>query len=94
MAASLTELIAALFTGAPTPAAAAVYSTQLTALISLYVCLVAMFLTGVYIRAVRARPELSPERRDFRVWLAAALIGALLVIAANLLHIYAWPEGS
>lgn len=91
-AASLRELIAAIFIGAPTPEAAAVYSAQLTALISLYICLVAAFLVGAYIRASQKREGLSPERRAFRVWIAFAFLASLLVIAANLLLFYAKPD--
>jgi len=92
MAASLNELMRAVFTGAPTAEAAAVYSAQLTALISLYVCLVAVFLVGLYIRAVRKRGDLSPERQAFRIWLAFSLIASLLVVAANLAYRFVWPE--
>lgn len=91
-AASLRELIAAIFIGAPTPEANARYSAQLTALIALYVCLVAAFLVGVYIRSAKKRDGLSPEQRAFRVWIAFALMATLLVIAANLLYLYAWPD--
>ncbi len=92
MAASLTELMRAVFTGAPTPEAGAVYSAQLTALISLYVCFVAVFMVGLYIRAARKRDDLSPERQAFRIWLGFSLIASLLVVAANLLYRFAWPE--
>jgi hypothetical protein len=89
MAASLSELIVAVFQGAPTPEAAARYSAQVTALISTYVCLVAVFVVGLYIRRVKKRDGLSPERRDFKIWIACALIAALLVIVGNILSFYA-----
>lgn len=92
MAAPLSELIVAIFNGAPTPEAAALYSAQLTALIGLYVCLVAVFLVGVYIRSIKKRDGLSPERRDFRVWIAFSLMASLVVIAAKLLYFYEWPS--
>lgn len=91
MNASLSDLIRAIFMGAPSPEATAIYSARLTALISLYICLVAVFLVGVYIRAIKKRGGLSPERRDFKVWIAFALMASLLVIAANLLAFYFWP---
>jgi hypothetical protein len=90
MAASARELIVAMFNGAPTPEAAAQYSTQITALISLYICLVAVFLVGLYVRAVGKRAGLSPERRDFKVWIAVALMATLLIIAAKLLYFGVW----
>jgi hypothetical protein len=91
MAASLKELIVAVFNGAPTPEAAALYSGQITALISLYICLVAAFLVGLYMRASRKREGLSQTQRDFRFWIAFALMASLLLIAANLLYFYFRP---
>jgi hypothetical protein len=91
MDASLSDLIRAIFTGAPTPAETAIYSARLTALISLYICLVATFLVGVYIRAIKKRDGLSVERREFKVWIAFALLASLLIIAANLLSLYFRP---
>lgn len=88
MAASLSELIVAVFQGAPSPEAAARYSAQLTALISAYVCLVAGFVVVYYIRRVKERGGLSPERRAFRIWIAFALLASLLVIVANTLVFY------
>jgi H+/Cl- antiporter ClcA len=92
MAASLKELMVAVFNGAPTPEAAALYSAQITSLISLYICLVAVFLVGLYMRASRTRAGLSPAQRDFRFWIAFALMATLLMIAANLLYFYFQPD--
>lgn len=85
MAFSLSELVAAVFNGAATPEAAAKYSAQLTALISLYICAIAIFLVGIYIRAVKRRKDLQEERRLFKVWIAWSLIYAILAIAASVL---------
>lgn len=86
--ASLSELISAVFNGAPTPEAAELYSAQLTALISLYICGVAIFLIALYVRAVKKNRALSEERRVFKVWIACSLIFALIVIAAYLLYFF------
>ncbi|RTL82398.1 MAG: hypothetical protein EKK29_15930 [Hyphomicrobiales bacterium] len=86
--ASLGDLISAVFNGAPTREAAEAYSAQLTALISLYICFVAIFLAGVYVRAVKKRSDLTEERRAFKVWIAYSLIFALLMIAAYLARFY------
>lgn len=86
--ASLVDLITAVFNGAPTPEAAEVYSAQLTALISLYICLVAMFLIGVYVRAVKSRSDLREEPRTFKIWIAYSLMFSLLAIAASLAWFY------
>jgi hypothetical protein len=85
---ALGDLISAVFNGAPTPEAAAAYSAQLTALISLYLCGVAIFLVGVYMRAVGARQDLSKERKTFKIWIAWSLIFALLMIAAVVARFY------
>jgi hypothetical protein len=89
MAASPGELIAAIFNGAPTPEAAARYSAQITAMISLYIVFVALFLVGLYIRRAKQRRDLTPARREFRVWIAFALLASLLIVSANLLLFYA-----
>ncbi|WP_442755105.1 hypothetical protein ACNHKD_00135 [Methylocystis sp. JAN1] len=83
---SLSELVSALFNGAPTPELAEKYTAQITALISLYICLVAVFLIGLYIRAVKKRPGLQEERRLFKVWIAWSLIFAILMICAYVLY--------
>jgi hypothetical protein len=88
MRASLRELIVAVFAGAPSPQAAESYSAQLTALISFYLTLVALFLAGRYLRAVKNDTTALPERRASRVFVAWALILALLLIAASLVYFY------
>ncbi len=86
--AGLSDLVSAVFNGAPTPEAAAAYSAQLTALISLYICFVAVFLVGVYVRAVKARAESLEERRTFKIWIAYSLIFAIVMIAAYVARFY------
>lgn len=82
MAFSMGELISAVFNGAATPEAAEKYTAQLTALIALYICLVAIFIVGIYIRAVKKRTDLQEERRLFKIWIAWSLIFAILIITA------------
>lgn len=85
---SLSELIVAVFNGAPSPQAAESYSARLTALISLYLCFVAAFLVAIYMRAVGRRSDLSPERRLFKIWIGWSTIFAIAMIAAFLLWFY------
>ena len=92
MALSIRELVSAIFNGAPTPELAQRYSAQLTALISLYIVFVAVFLIGLYIRAVGRRRDLDEARRSFKVWIAWSLIFTLLVIAASVLG-FLWSLG-
>jgi cytochrome b561 len=86
MAFSISELVSAVFNGAPTPEAAEKYTAQLTAIISLYICLVAIFVVGVYVRAVEKRPETPEERRLFKTWIAYSAIFSILAVAAYLLY--------
>jgi len=86
MAFSIRNLVSAVFNGAPTPELAEKYTAQLTALISLYVCFVAIFVVGIYIRAVKKRPGLTEERRLFKIWIAWSLIFSILMIAAYLVY--------
>ncbi|MGE5518263.1 MAG: hypothetical protein ACM3QT_00090 [Syntrophothermus sp.] len=88
MRASLRELIVAVFNGAPSPQAAQTYSAQLTALISIYICLVAVFLIGLYIRRAKRTEGLLVEQRLFRIWMAWSLIFAILMIIASLVFFY------
>jgi hypothetical protein len=88
MRASLRELIVAVFNGAPSPQAAQTYSAQLTALISIYICLVAVFLIGAYIRRAQRAVGLLAERRLFRTSMAWSLVFAILMIIASLVFFY------
>jgi large-conductance mechanosensitive channel len=86
MAFSLSELVSAVFNGAPTPELTEKYTAQITALISLYICAVAVFLVWLYIRAVKKRADLTEERRLFKVWIAWSSIYAILMITAFVLY--------
>lgn len=88
MRASFQELIVAVFAGAPSPQAAESYSAQLTALISFYLTLVALFLAGRYLLSVKNDATAPPERRASRVAVTWALILALLLTAACLVYFY------
>jgi hypothetical protein len=88
MRSSLRELIVAVFNGAPSPQAAQTYSAQLTALISIYICLVAVFLIGLYIRRAKRTEGLLVEQRLFKIWMARSLIFAILMIIASLVFFY------
>lgn len=88
MRASVRELIVAVFNGAPSPEAAQTYSAQLTALISIYICLVAVFLVGVYIRRAKRAEGPFAEQRLFKIWMAWSLIFAILMIIASLVFFY------
>lgn len=86
LSASLSDLVSAVFNGAPTPEATERYTAQLTALISLYICFVAIFIVGIYIRAVNKRQDLDAPRKAFKVWIAWSLMFSILMIAAYVAH--------
>jgi heme/copper-type cytochrome/quinol oxidase subunit 1 len=88
LSAALSDLTSAVFNGAPTPEAAEKYTAQLTALISLYICFVAIFLLGVYIRAVNRDAHLTAERKTFNTWIAMSFVFAILMIAAFLVYFF------
>lgn len=79
---SVGDLFSAVFNGAPDAESAEKYTAQVTALISLYICFVGIFLIGVYIRAQYRRKGLQAERRTFRIWIAFSLLFSVLMIAA------------
>lgn len=88
MRASLSELVVAVFAGAPSPQAAETYSAQLTAIISIYLCLVAVFLIGLYIRRTKRSEARFAEQRLFKIWIARSLIFAILMIVLRLVYFY------
>jgi hypothetical protein len=78
------KLVQAIFNGAPANEDAASYTAQITGLISIYICLVALFLLWLFARRA-AQGAVSPERRLFIQWMAFALaasIGAIIVFIA------------
>jgi hypothetical protein len=86
--ASFAELVMAVFKGAPSPQAAETYSAQLTAIISIYLCLVAVFLISLYIRKTKRFAAGFAEQRQFKVSIAWSAVFAILMIALRLVYFY------
>ena len=82
MSASVGDFFSAVINGAPTPESAERYTAQVTAVISLYICFIAIFLVGLYVRAVGRRVEAQPARKTFKIWIAWSLIFSILMVAA------------
>jgi hypothetical protein len=82
--ASIADFFSAVFNGAPDEASAQKYTEQVTAVISLYIVFVAIFLVGVYVRSVKANPSAENERKTFKVWIAYSLLLSILMIAGYL----------
>jgi hypothetical protein len=75
------KLVHAIFNGAPAHEDPASYTAQVTGLISIYICLVALFLLWLIARHAERRIA-SPERRLFMRWMVIALaasVGAIIV---------------
>lgn len=83
---SLRKLVAAIFNGVPANEDAAPYTAQITALISIYLCFIALFLIGLYIRRLKRRTDLPAELTRFWTWMAMALAFPVFWIAACLVY--------
>ena len=85
---SLSKLIRAIFIGAQPGEEAASYTRQLTALIGLYLCCVALFLLWLFLRRVKNKMTLNPESQKFFIWMIYAgcfsIIAIGIVIGHNL----------
>lgn len=75
------NFFSALFNGAPNSAEAEKYTAQVTAAISLYLCFVAVFVIGLYIRRRSRAETTNPEGNKFKIWIAWSLVFSIVVIA-------------
>jgi hypothetical protein len=76
---SVGKLVSAIFNGAPAHEDPASYTAQITGLISIYICLVALFLLWLFVRRL-ARRATSPDRLLFVRWMTLALAAAIGLI--------------
>ena len=77
---SLSKLIRAIFFGAQPGEEAASYTHQLTALIGLYLCGVALFLLWLFLRRVKKNITLNSESQKFFIWMIYAACFSILAI--------------
>lgn len=77
---SLSKLIRAIFIGAQPGEEAASYTHQLTALIGLYLCGVALFLLWLFLRRVKKNINLNSESQKFFIWMIYAACFSILAI--------------
>ena len=61
--ASITNLITAIFVGAPEGMDVSKYTFQVTALISLYICLIIAFVSILFVRRLGRGPSIPAERK-------------------------------
>ena len=84
---SLSRLVDAIFNGAPANADVATYTAQVTSLISLYICLVALFLLALFVRRLARRRDLTQENKSFWIWMAGALAFSILWITGYIVYL-------
>lgn len=89
---SLTKLVMAIFNGAPADEDVAHYTSQVTSLISLYICFVALFLLALLERRLKKRADLSNDSRSFWIWMARAMAFSILWIAGFIVYSLAVGE--
>lgn len=86
---SLRKLVDVIFNGVPANEDVAPYTAQITTLISIYICFVALFFIGLHIRRVKSRVDLPAEQMAFKIWMATALAFSVFWIAAYLVYLLA-----
>ena len=90
---SLPRLVDAIFNGAPATENVASYTAQVTSLISLYICFVALFLLALFVRGLQKRPDISESSKSFWLWMAAAMAFSILWIAGYIVYSLAVGDG-
>ena len=77
---SLSKLIRAIFIGAQPGEELAAYTRQLTAIIGLYLCGVALFLLWLLLRRVKNKMARNAESQKFFIWMIYAGCFSILAI--------------
>ena len=70
------KLVSAIFNGAPNDEVDK-YTTQTTSLIALYVCLVTIFIVGLYVRRLHLRPPANSDRKNALLSVSYAMMAAV-----------------
>ena len=78
---SFHRLIGAIFNGAPQNEDVAIYTSQITSFIAIYICCVAMFLIFHYARRVKNNNNLNSQRDKFYFYLLVMVGASIAVIA-------------
>ncbi len=86
MSFSLTRLINAIFNGTPANENVASYTAQVTYLISLYVCFVALFLLTLFIQRLKKRLDINESSRSLWIWMAGAMAFSIFWIAGYIVY--------
>ena len=80
---AIEKFVAAIFNGAPSDELGK-YTAQTTALIGLYICFIAIFLTALFLRRLLNRPAANRERN---IVLLVVTCAALLAFAGVAIHL-------
>jgi hypothetical protein len=83
---SLPKLVNAIFNGAAANEDVASYTSQVTSLISLYICFIALFLLALFILRLKKWRLLSEASKSFWTWMVAALAFSILWIAFFIIY--------
>jgi hypothetical protein len=93
MSFSLHRLVNAIFNGAPANENVAPYTAQVTSLISLYICFIALFLLALFVRRLQKRLDTTESSKSFWIWMAAAMAFSILWIAGYIVYSLAAGDG-
>lgn len=83
---SLPKLVSAIFNGAPANEDVALYTGQVTSLISLYICFVALFLLALFILRLKKSRRLTEASKSFWTWMTSALAFSIVWIACFIIY--------
>jgi hypothetical protein len=70
---AIQKFISAIFNGVPNDELDK-YTTQITAVIGLYICFIAIFLTGLYVRRLHNRPPVNLDRKNSLLSVAYSML--------------------
>jgi uncharacterized membrane protein YhaH (DUF805 family) len=77
------KFVSAIFNGVPSDELGK-YTTQITGVIGIYICFIAIFLTGLYVRRLHNRP---PTNRDRENAMLPVTYATLLALSGTAIYI-------
>jgi uncharacterized membrane protein YhaH (DUF805 family) len=80
---AIQKFVSAIFNGVPSDELGK-YTTQTTAVIGIYICFIAIFLTGLYVRRLHNRPPIKHDRENA---LVAVTYATLLALSGTAIYI-------
>ncbi len=80
---AIQKFVSAIFSGVPSDELGK-YTTQTTAVIGIYICFIAIFLTGLYVRRLHNK---APTNRDHENALLLVIYATLLALSGTAVYI-------